>query len=207
MTKMTKWEIFFRDKLMEIFQPGKNIIDIGGGLRAVKGRGNRYDKKRSWLLPLISGVDYKILDPVADYRPDIVGDIHNLPFEDSSVDSIICLAVLEHVEDPFRAAREMHRSIKPGGTCFVYLPFLFYYHACEGYYRDYWRFTKDGAKRLFKDFASIEMCPVRGALSTWLHLSPLGRFALIRLVGQWLDVALGKMASNQVSGYYIYLVK
>jgi len=59
-------------------------------------------------------VDYKILDQVGDYCPDIVGDIHNLPFLDNSQEAIICIAVLEHVENPIKAMEEMYRTLKPG---------------------------------------------------------------------------------------------
>ena len=31
-----------------------------------------------------NSVDYKIMDVVPDYNPDIVGDIHNMPFADNS---------------------------------------------------------------------------------------------------------------------------
>ena len=67
------------------------------------------------MLEYIKRVDYKILDKVADYSPDIVGDIHELPLEDNSVDAILCSAVLEHVEEPQRAVKEMYRVLKKGG--------------------------------------------------------------------------------------------
>ncbi len=88
-----------------------------------------------------------------DYNPDIIGDIHNLPFADNSIEAIVCLAVLEHVENPFKACAEIHRVLKPGGFCLITLPFLYYYHAEKGYYKDYWRFTKDAVELLFQDFS------------------------------------------------------
>ena len=139
---MTSWDKFSREKLLRIFQEKKSVIDIGGGLRVLKEKGNRYDTSREWIRPYLEKVDYKILDPVSDYGPDIVGDIHNLPFEDSSQEAILCIAVLEHVEDPFKAVFEMRRVLKPGGYLFVYAPFLYYYHAEKGYYKDFWRFTE-----------------------------------------------------------------
>jgi ubiquinone/menaquinone biosynthesis C-methylase UbiE len=94
------WDTFFADKMKQIFTPGKTVIDIGGGLRVDASRNNRESQAPSWLGDYIKKVDYKILDKVADYHPDIVGDIHHLPFADNSVDAIICIAVLEHVEEP-----------------------------------------------------------------------------------------------------------
>lgn len=183
------------------------VVDIGGGLRALPNRGNRFDPRRAWLQPHLEKIDYKVLDPVATYHPDIVGDIHDLPLADNSQEALVCLAVLEHVEDPWQAMREIHRVLKPGGMCLLYVPFLFYYHAETGYYHDYWRFTEDSLRLLAKPFASVEICSVRGALETWLHISPLGRFKLLVRAVRWADRITGKAQSKQVSGYYAFVKK
>ncbi|MFH1523293.1 MAG: methyltransferase domain-containing protein [Patescibacteria group bacterium] len=204
---MTPWDKFSQEKIKKIFNEKKSIIDIGGGLRVSKEKGNRHNEKSEWILPLLEKVNYKILDPVNDYNPDIIGDIHNLPFTDNSQDAIICIAVLEHVENPTKACYEIYRVLKPGGYCFVYIPFLYYYHAQKGYYKDYWRFTKDTINLLFKDFSKIEVRAVRGAIETWLKISPLGRFKLVLKIAYFFDRLTGKIKSNQVSGYNIFLTK
>ena len=204
---MTPWDTFFNKNIQKIFTEKNTVIDIGGGLRVSKDKSNRYDESKKWILPLLKKVDYKILDPVPDYNPDIIGDIHNLPFEDNSQDSIICIAVLEHVEDPIKACKEIYRVLKPGGYCFVYVPFLYYYHAERGYYKDYWRFTKDSLDILFKDFSVVEKQSVRGAFETWIRLSPFGRYTFFNKISNWVDVIFKKGSSNQVSGYNIFLVK
>ncbi len=204
---MTKWDKFSRQYLLKIFQEKKSVIDIGGGLRILKGRGNRYDPAQEWLKPYLEKIDYKILDPVSDYHPDIIGDIHHLPFDDDSQEAILCIAVLEHVENPFKAVSEMHRVLRPGGYLFVYVPFLYYYHAEKGYYSDYWRFTEDALDLLFKPFSRQEFVRVRGALATWLHISPLGRVGPLRALFRALDRVLGKENSRQTSGFYVFLTK
>ncbi|MBF8280733.1 MAG: Methyltransf 11 protein [Candidatus Magasanikbacteria bacterium] len=201
------WDIFFKEKITKIFTEKKSVIDIGGGLRIMKEKNNRYDRTREWIVPYLEHVDYKVMDPVPDYHPDILGDIHHLPFPDCSQDAIVCIAVLEHVENPIKACQEIYRTLKPGGYCFLYVPFLFYYHAERGYYKDYWRFTKDAIEMLVHDFSSTEIQSVRGALETWFKISPLGRFAFINALGFGLDRLLGKDKSNQVSGYSVFLVK
>lgn len=200
-------EKFARERLEKIFQDKKTVIDIGGGLRVSRDRGNRYDQSQEWLLPYLQKVDYKILDLVSDFRPDIVGDIHELPFPDNSQDAILCISVLEHVENPIKACQELYRVLKPGGYCYVYVPFLYYYHAEHGYYKDYWRFTKDTIDYLFKDFSGIEKHNTRGALGTWLKLSPFGKIDILAKAFGWLDVVFGKSNSSQTSGYNIFLVK
>jgi ubiquinone/menaquinone biosynthesis C-methylase UbiE len=204
---MNQWNTFFKEKMIKILSEKKRVVDIGGGLRISKKKGNRYNPEREWMLPLIDKVEYLIMDPVPDYEPDIVGDIHAMPFPNNSEEAIVCSAVLEHVENPFKASSEMYRVLKPGGYCFIYVPFLYYYHAEKTYYKDYWRFTKDSFGVLFKDFSSMEIAPVRGAIGTLVRLSPFGRYKSFEKIAYFLDKITGKLKTNQVSGYYIFLVK
>lgn len=197
-------EAFTKEKLTKLFTEKKSVLDIGGGLRISTKQGNRYDPKRAWIAELATHVDYSIMDPVPDFHPDVVGDIHHMPFADETYDAIICESVLEHVEDPIRAAQELYRVTKKGGYCYVYVPFLYYYHAEKGYYKDFWRFTEDSIRYMFKDFSSLELSPVRGPIETWLHLNPFTQ--RIETIGKWID-SLRKRSSPQVSGYTIFLVK
>lgn len=204
---MAKWDKFFEERVRDVLTEKKSVIDIGGGLRAVKKKGNWYDERNSWMAPLLEKISYRVMDPVPDFHPDIVGDIHKIPLPADSEDAIICLSVLEHVEDPIRAVAEMRRVLKQGGYCLVYVPFLYYYHAEAGYYKDYWRFTKDTIHFLFKDFSRVEFENVRGAFAAWVKISPLGRSKIILRIASFIDTAFGKEKSSQTSGYYIFAVK
>lgn len=198
---------FYKERLIKIFTEKKNIIDIGGSLRILKDRGNIYTHQHDWLIPYMGKVSYQILDVVPDYNPHIVGDIHALPFKDNTIDAILCISVLEHVLDPRQAIKEMYRVLKPGGYCFVYVPFLFYYHAEKGYFADYWRFTKDILPILFKNFSSMELKNALGAIATWVNISPLGALKPVTSFASFLDLIFHKKNSNQASGYDIFLIK
>lgn len=204
---MTAWDNFFKEKCIDIFTTTKEVIDIGGSLRLNTGKSNRVEKNNQWLLPYVEKVDYKIMDPVADYNPDIVGDIHNLPFVDNSKEAILCLAVLEHVENPIKAMDELYRVLKPGGKLLIYVPFLYYYHAHEGYYGDYWRFTIDTLKNFAKPFSHSEIVPVRLPVETLCRLTPFGRYTFFITIARFIDGIMYKKGSNQVAGYYVYLMK
>ncbi|KAI5477713.1 hypothetical protein MNV49_005996 [Pseudohyphozyma bogoriensis] len=49
----------------------------------------------------------------------VVGDIHNLPFEDNTFDVVFAHQVLQHVGTPIQALREMRRVCKVGGVVAV----------------------------------------------------------------------------------------
>ena len=60
-------------------------------------------------------VDYSQLD--------IVSDIIDIPLEDESLDAILCVEVIEHVEDPMLVFKELSRLLKKGGKLILTAPF------------------------------------------------------------------------------------
>ena len=68
------------------------------------------------------------------------------PIADGALDGIGCFAVLEHVTEPWTAAAEFRRMLKPGGTVFIDYPFLVPVH---GYPSHYYNATREGLARLF----------------------------------------------------------
>lgn len=204
---MSAWNSFFEEKAKVMIREKSSFLDIGGGLRLTGKGGNRAGRGKAWIQELLKGKTYHVMDPVVTYAPDIVGDIHRMPFADGSQEAIFCLSVLEHVEQPFTAAAELHRVLERGGYCLVYVPFLYYFHAERGYYKDYWRFTEDALRVLFAPFSSVEIQQVRGAIETWVHLSLFGRVGIFAHLARGLDRLTGKSTSKQTSGYYVFLTK
>lgn len=127
------------------------VLDVGGGSRFQKGM-KQYEA-------LFAKTRYETMDVSADYSPDIVGDIHAIPLEEASVDAIICRSVLEHVQDPALAMKELYRILKPGGILFLQVPSTYPYHARRGFgaYPDYWRFFADTLEFMGKPFASVKL--------------------------------------------------
>lgn len=201
---MNKRDAFAKEKLEAIFKDKNLIIDIGGGLRISPEKNNRKETDFPYLLPLIKNVQYKILDKVPDYNPDMVGDVQDLPLEDNSVDAFVAMCVLTHVEEPQKAMREMYRCLKPGGKIFLFLPFLYYYHPLGDYYKDFYRFTEDGIKYMMKDFSTVELQSVRGPVATIMNLIPI--FSKRTRMFDWIDQFF-KPNSKQVSGYNVFGIK
>jgi len=61
-------------------------------------------------------------DPGFDFRR-VDPDQMDLPYADSSVDTVLLYDVLEHVKDPKKVATEIARVIKPDGLLIAFIPF------------------------------------------------------------------------------------
>jgi hypothetical protein len=69
-------------------------------------------------------------------------------------DLVLCMSVLEHVENPFVAAANLGVFVRGGGHLFVSVPFMFPKHGGRGF-GDFWRFTDDGLRLLFSEMREI----------------------------------------------------
>jgi SAM-dependent methyltransferase len=87
---------------------------------------------------------------------------------------VISVAVLEHVRDPFTAAKEITRVLKPDGKLFCCVPFLCPFH---GYPNHYYNMTHVGLANLFRDLKVVNQAvyPISGPIHT-----------LVWLLGYWL---------------------
>jgi len=79
--------------------------------------------------------------------PDVVGSATDIPLADASFDTVVCTEVLEHVADPLKALREMHRVLKPGGHLILTTPMYWPRHEVP---YDYFRYPYDGLLHLVK---------------------------------------------------------
>lgn len=104
------------------------VLDCGAGLR------NTY-------YPNV--VNYEIVEYDTT---DVLGAAERLPFADESFDAVLSLNVLEHVKDPFQAAREIMRVMKPGAELMAVAPFL---QPLHGYPHHYYNMTAKGLENLF----------------------------------------------------------
>lgn len=150
----------FRNRIIEDIKINDDILDIGKGMR------DKFPKIKAKKILTLDVNDF------GDY-PDIVYDICSELDETliKKFDKIICIAVLEHVYDPFQAVRNIRMMLKDNGVLYGYVPYLFYYHApTDLKFQDYFRFSKDALSYLFKDFKNLEIFPIRGRISTPLNI-------------------------------------
>jgi SAM-dependent methyltransferase len=143
-----------------------NVLDIGS-------RNRRYDyllKQKPVAIDIVEQVDRDVQK----------GDVTNLAFPEQSFDSVLCIEVLEYVDDPKRALAEIHRVLTPGGTLVLSVPFMFKVH------EDRMRYTESYLRVLCGDFARVICMPVGNAYIAMLTIVwgkiKAVRFAPVRYV-------------------------
>ena len=118
-------------------QPGMTVLDAGAGeSRHAAGFAHaRY-----------LALDRCIGNTRWNYRSvDVCGDATMLPLADQSVDRILCVVTLEHLEDPASAIGEFARVLKKDGKLYMVTPLMWEEHQIP---HDYFRFTAWGVRAL-----------------------------------------------------------
>jgi SAM-dependent methyltransferase len=113
-------------------------LDIGGiksNPVAPAPMGNRVNR---WI--------YLNISPSAN--PDILADAAHIPLSRESVDTVLCNATLEHVNDPTRVMSEISRILRPAGVLLLGVPFLYRIHSPPN---DFWRFTEHQLLRMVEE--------------------------------------------------------
>jgi SAM-dependent methyltransferase len=100
---------------------------------------------------LYAGNEYVGLDMSEGVGVDVVADLTKGTgtLRDAHFELAICCSVLEHVDKPWLFAANLTRLMRPGGTLFMSVPWVWRYHA---YPDDYFRFSHRGVMALFEGF-------------------------------------------------------
>lgn len=120
-----------------------DLVDIGCGTAPYK----------KYYLPHVNsytGLDHPQtvkMYPSQD-KPDILGDLLNLPIKNNSYDTVILFEVLEHINNPQKAIQEIERILKPKGHLLLAVPFFYPLHDIPF---DYLRYTEYFLRKLMND--------------------------------------------------------
>jgi SAM-dependent methyltransferase len=133
--------------------PQARMLDAGAG----EGNYKHYFARQRYC-----GFDLAIGDADWNYsRLDVVGNLLNLPFRDSTFDACLSVVTLEHVREPARALTELARVLVPGGRLLLIAPLEWEEHQQP---HDYYRYTQFGLEYLLSQagMAEISIAPVGG---------------------------------------------
>ncbi len=148
---------------------GGRMVDIGCGTKP-------YEQLLSPYVDEHVGVDHDATLHDKS-RIDLFGTAYDIPSDDSSFDSAVCTAVLEHLEEPEQALRECNRVLKPGGVAIYSVPFIWHVHEEP---RDFYRFSKYGLEYLFRK-AGFEVIQIKALSGFWVTFGQLFVYNIYRL--------------------------
>jgi SAM-dependent methyltransferase len=128
---------------------GKRVLDVGCGVKP-------------YYPFFATAAEYVGVDVQENPNADLTGAVEALPVGDDSFDIVLCTQVLEHVDDPARAVRELHRVTAPGGRVLASTHGVMLYHPNP---QDLWRWTHTGLERLFREggWSNVTVTPGAGS--------------------------------------------
>ena len=150
-------EVIFDDFLGDKNIEGKKLLDGGCGT-------GWFTKRALERKAKVTSIDIapKLVFLTKKKNPNttaIQGSLLELPFEDNFFDIVISSEVIEHTPDPYLAAKELIRVLKPGGFLCITVP-----------NRTFWYFSLKIARlfnlRKFKDYEN------------WVHYNEFKKFLI-----------------------------
>jgi SAM-dependent methyltransferase len=191
-------------------EKAQSMIDAADGLVLDFGAGIQSEDR---LYPHVVN-----LDAIHFRNVDVVNSCRRLPFRDETFAAVVSQAVFEHVADPFFAAAEVLRVLKPGGIALIDTAFMQPFHGDPDHY---FNMTLPGLREIMRGFEILELGvqpyqnPSLGLLmqvDTIVPLLPHGRWrrqaeqaaAWLRKQGAALDEALGPVGREVLAaGVYV----
>jgi ubiquinone/menaquinone biosynthesis C-methylase UbiE len=159
-----------------LLKPGIRVADIGAGEGFFSQQLGEYVRTKLGLQPrdVITASD---IFPEYFRYPAIkcekISSDGRLPYADASIDIACSLEVVEHVEDQFAFARELHRILKPGGLAIISTPNVLNVNSR-------WRNLHSGFAVLFDPLLLSSADPVH----TSGHINPVSYYYLAYQLSQ-----------------------
>lgn len=118
----------------QLIEPGEKILDIGCGnghiLQKVKDKFQELygiDISPSRLQEAKKKIEEHYPSDISKFKFIEENADEHLPFPNNYFDTIICVAVIEHVYDIFSLVKEMYRVLRPGGYVVAEVPNIAYF--------------------------------------------------------------------------------
>ncbi len=143
-TKFADPESYYIDQMLKNIPPA-----LSSSLALDAGAGDL--NKRSYLID--KGYAYESCDfenvfsSESSKKQTYICNLFDMPMRNRTYDLVICVQVLEHVNDPIGSIDEIFRVLKDGGLIYLSTNFMYPRHGAP---YDFFRFTQDGLIFLFE---------------------------------------------------------
>ena len=164
--------------------------------------------------------NYYSIDIDHSRKPNEVVDVCSKDFKVNFNPNLICIfETLEHCQNPILAVQNIHKVLGKGNACLASVPFNFHIHDEPN---DFFRFTENGCKLIFKDFSDIKVLRRNGWLeSIFVNIIRLEKesnfiskiigkfFIIINIILYPIIIMVQKFAPSKklTTGYFIIAVK
>ena len=152
----------------------------------------------------IPNTKYLRLDIDEKTNPDICCDAHEIKWESNYFDTVISTELLEHLYEPQKAINEIHRVLKKDGVCIASTRFICHYHKSP---LDYYRYTQDSLRYLFRDFKRVEIYPHGSRIQAVWQLLNLGVIKIVLNIFNPLIARINFKNTRTPCGFVVYAVK
>jgi ubiquinone/menaquinone biosynthesis C-methylase UbiE len=156
--------------VLPLIRPGVLVADVGAGEGFFSQLLGEHVRAKLGLQPSDVIVASDIFPEFFRYRAikcDKISSDGRLPYDDESIDIACSLEVVEHVEDQFAFAGELHRILKPGGIAILSTPNVLNMNSR-------WRYLHSGFAVLFDPLLMSSADPVH----TSGHINPVSYYYL-----------------------------
>ncbi|MGB9499880.1 MAG: class I SAM-dependent methyltransferase [Dissulfuribacterales bacterium] len=159
-------------------RPGEKILDMGCGSGRHTGEASRFkgvtvigaDMNFDDLLETRNRLNFikNCGEHGGGKRGMSAADITALPFKNNSFHHVICSEVLEHIPDDSKAAGELIRVIKPGGSLVISVPRFIPEKICWALSKEYYN-ANGGHVRIYKKKTISSLFENKGLIKRGSH--------------------------------------
>jgi len=151
-----------------------SLLDIGCGEMPYKQYILSHSKVEKYI-----GLDIENPTYQQNSKPDLFWDGEHVPLEDNSADCVMATEFFEHVPYPQKIMAEIYRILKPNGTIFITVPFIWPLHTMP---YDEYRYTPFSLERIIRNsgFHEVDIKALGGwdasfaqVMGLWMRRRPM----------------------------------
>jgi len=181
------------------------LLDVGCGQMPYKTLISRYKEITNYI-----GLDIENPNYQTNCRPDLFWDGVRIPLADNSVDCAIATELFEHVPTLEVMLKEIKRVLRPGGSVFFTVPFLWPLHDMP---HDEYRYTPFSLKNIFEraGYLDTNIAALGGwdaslaqMIGLWIKRRPMEESQRSKFVELWLPFYQELLRSEQDGPVFDY---